>query len=61
MTTAIRSNPESTTSTTCSTPPIHDIYSVFVSEKYRYRQKGYGLISASVITLAFYFYAPVLA
>ena len=51
----------SNTSTTCSTPPPHDIYSVLISEENRYIRKGYGLISASIISLTFMYLAPIFA
>ncbi|CDW73081.1 sterol desaturase family protein [Stylonychia lemnae] len=49
----------STTSTTCSTPPPHDIYSVLLSEESRYKRKGYGLIFASLIWLSFMLISPI--
>lgn len=50
----------STTSTTCSTPPPHDIYSILISEENRYKRKGYGLISASIIALSFMILGPMM-
>jgi hypothetical protein len=55
----MRKKQESQNSTTCSTPPPHDFYSLFISEENRYRQKGYGLISASLITFCFFYFAPI--
>lgn len=50
----------STASTTCSTPPPHDIYSIIVAEENRYIRKGYGLYSASLIALSYFYFAPTL-
>lgn len=55
------SNPAgSATSTTCSTPPPHDIYSVILSEESRYKRKGYGLIFAILIANSYHFLSPML-
>ena len=58
MQTTNKSN--SNTSTTCSTPPPHDLYTIIIAEEKRYIQKGYGLIFASGMAIAFYFFAPML-
>ncbi len=55
----IRKRAGSTSSTTCSTPPPHDIYTVLISEEQRYMRKGYGLISANLIAFSYIFLAPV--
>jgi len=49
---------DSATSTVCSTPPPHDLYSIIIAEENRYKQKGYGLISASLMAISFYVFAP---
>ncbi len=55
---SIRKRAGSQSSTTCSTPPPHDIYSVLISEEKRYMRKGYGLISANIIAFSYLFIAP---
>lgn len=51
----------SNASTTCSTPPPTDIYSFIVSEESRYKRKGYGLISAFLIAISFFYFSPIVA
>jgi sterol desaturase/sphingolipid hydroxylase (fatty acid hydroxylase superfamily) len=50
----------SNASTSCSTPPPHDLMSIIHSEETRYIRKGYGLISASVIAVSFFYFSPIL-
>ena len=50
----------SSDSTICSTPPQHDFSTIIHSEESRYKRKGYGLISATMIAVSFFYFGPIL-
>eukprot|EP01017_Pseudomicrothorax_dubius_P014482 TRINITY_DN1689_c0_g1_i1.p1 TRINITY_DN1689_c0_g1~~TRINITY_DN1689_c0_g1_i1.p1 ORF type:complete len:369 (+),score=62.86 TRINITY_DN1689_c0_g1_i1:2-1108(+) len=51
-------NNNSISSTTCSTPTNDSVQKVIKNDTVRYRRKGYGLISASLIVLAYFVLLP---
>jgi hypothetical protein len=53
---------QSSSSTLCSTPPPvpTDIISIIHTEERRYKRKGYGLISATLIALTYFYCGPLL-
>jgi sterol desaturase/sphingolipid hydroxylase (fatty acid hydroxylase superfamily) len=50
----------SSTSTLCTTPPKHDLLGLVISEEVRYIRKGYGLISATAIAIAYFYFGPII-
>jgi len=52
--------PNSISSTVCSTPTNDSVEKVIKNDTIRYQRKGYGLISAVLIMISFFYFAPKL-
>merc|ERR1712054_101738 len=47
-------------STACSSPSNDSVEKIFKNDSVRYRRKGYGLISAILITFSFFYFVPII-